>query len=217
MLMMAEPSVKCKDLTIPDKRMMRSTIGNLIRMCPKNDMKGITTSMSLVAYYNEVMQGGLIEEVYLLREMMNQCIDRSTSNESPLDLKCQFSDEQVRTSGISKEAKIVLAVIDYMINGDYRNHIVHDCSLYDFFVALYSAMKTLGYWERTREDFNRMMKRMFNLGVNVGSMNRYFQRNSENYRNWSNYSNSILEKRYKIAKDFEVCIERVKKYKSNNF
>ena len=217
MMMLAEPSVKCRDLTIPDKKMMRSTIGNLIRMCPKNDMKGITTSMSLVAYYNEVMQGGLRDEVHQLRDMMNQCIDRSTSNDSPLDLKCQFSDEQVRTSGISKEAKIVLAVIDYMINGDYRNNIAFDCDIHDFNVALYSAMKTLGYWERTREDFKRMMKRMFNISVKVGLMSRYFQRNSDNYRNWSTYSNSKLENRYKIAKDFEVCIERVKKYKSNNF
>ena len=132
-------------------------------------------------------------------------------------MKCQFSDEQVRTSGISKEAKIVLAVIDYMINGDYRNNIAFDCDIHDFNVALYSAMKTLGYWERTREDFKRMMKRMFNISVKVGLMSRYFQRNSDNYRNWSNYSNSKLENRYKIAEDFEVCIERVKKYKSNNF
>ena len=62
-----------------------------------------------------------------------------------------------------------------------------------------------------------MMKRLFNISVKVGLMSRYFQRNSDNYRNWSNYSNSKLENRYKIAEDFEVCIERVKKYKSNNF
>lgn len=216
MMMLAEPSVKCTDLTIPDKRILRTTIGNLIKMCPKNDMKGITTSMSLVAYYNEVMKGGLREEVYQLSNMMNKCLERSMRKESPLDLKCPFSEEQVRTSGISKEAKIVLAVIDYMINGDYRNHISFDCDVHDFNVAIFSAMKTLGYWERTREEFGRMMKGLFDINVKVGLISRYFQRNSDNYRNWSDYSNSKLEKRYKIAENFEKCIERVKEFKSNN-
>ena len=217
MLMVAEPSVKCKDLTIPDKTMLRTTIGNLIRMCPKNDMKGITTSLSLVAYYNEVMKGGLREEVYQLRDMMNLYIEKSTNNDSPLDLKCQFSDEQVRTSGLSKEAKIVLAVIDYMINGDYRNHLLFNCDIHDFNVALYSAMSTLGYWEGTREDYGRMMKRLFGINVKVGLMSRYLQRNSDNFRNWSNYSTSIMKNRYKIATDFEETIGRVKAFKSHNY
>lgn len=217
MLMVAEPSVKCTDLTIPDKTMLRTTIGNLIKMCPKNDMKIITTSMSLVAYYNEVMKGGLREEIYQLHNMMKQCIEKSMNKESALDLKCPFSDEQVRTSGISKEAKIVLAVIDYMINGEYRDHLQFDCDIHDFNVALYSAMSTLGYWEGTREDYGRMMKRLFGINVKVGLMSRYLQRNSDNFRNWSNYSTSIMENRYKIATDFEETIRRVKAFKSHNY
>ena len=217
MLMVAEPCVRCRDMAVFDKRTMRSTISNLIKMCPKNDIKGITVSMSLVAYYNEVMKGGLMDELSQINNMMNVCMNRSIMENSPLDLKCPFSDEQVKSSGISKEAKIVLAVIDYMINGEYRDHLQFDCDIHDFNVALYSAMSTLGYWEGTREDYARMMKRLFGINVKVGLMSRYLQRNSDNFRNWSNYSTSIMEKRYKIATDFEESIGRVKAFKSHNY
>ena len=213
--LVAEPMEDKKELALPRIRSMKRTISDIIDICP-NDLLGISATMNLVIYYNNVTNGKLKEEVEMIRMMMNNQSGATAWLSANKDIECRFSEEQVRTSGVKGEAKIVLATIDYMLNGKYRKENMGYCKFDDFAIGVYAAMSHEGYWNGTRENFANMMKRLFDADVKMGMVSRWIQRNSDNYRQWQGESNSIAGRRRIIACDFCRLIKELKELKVRN-
>lgn len=172
------------------------------------DAQGIVATLNLVMYYNTISKGRfnrIIEFLrYRLNEIQNGEFDTSNIN-SP------FSEEQVRKSGISKEAKIVLAVMNYMFNGNFRQRFGFNCSSDDFSVAIYSVLYVEGYWNKSRVDFINMIGKFFGYKINLANMNKFLERNGIDYRNWKKIK--VQEVRKEIAEKFSEMILEVKKQK----
>ena len=172
------------------------------------DAQGIVATLNLVMYYNTISKGRfnrIIEFLrYRLNEIQNGEFDTSNIN-SP------FSEEQVRKSGISKEAKIVLAVINYMFNGNFRQRFGFNCSSDDFSTAIYSVLYVEGYWNKSRVDFINMIGKFFGYKINLANMNKFLERNGIDYRNWKKIK--VQEVRKEIAEKFSETILEVKKQK----
>ena len=172
----------------------------IVEICPM-DAQGIVATLNLVMYYDTISKGKFNRIIEFLRYRLNEIQNGEfdTSN-----IKCPFSEEQVRKSGISKEAKIVLAVMNYMFNGNFRQRFGISCSSDDFSVAIYSVLYVEGYWQNTREDFSSMMKNLFNIDIKLGTMSRWLQRCGADYRKWEKTNKA--QQRKGIAKKMLVLL-----------
>ena len=168
----------------------------------------IVVILNMVTYYDIISKGKFKREIEILNYKLNE-IQNGEFNLS--NIKCPFSEEQVRKSGISKEAKIVLAVMNYMFNGNFRQRFGFNCSSDDFSVAIYSVLVIEKYWQNTREDFASMMKNLFNIDIKLGTMSRWLQRCGADYRKWEKTNKA--QQRKGIAKKFSEMILEVKKQK----
>ena len=95
---------------------LERSVSCLVELCPMNEM-GVVATLNLVTYYNIIHGGKLRNAVDFMKDRLNEL---HSKNIKYSDIECHFTNEQVRKSGISKEAEIVLAVIDYMLNGNFR-------------------------------------------------------------------------------------------------
>lgn len=213
-MMVADTLARCNSLTLRQTATLKKGISCLLEICP-DEILGITNTMTIVAYYNEVTNGGLRNEVEILKGKLCDNLNNKSKLCFNPDMECPFDEKQVRESGVSKEARIVLAVMNYMINGDYRIKTRCDCNFDDFAVAMYAVMIGGKYWTRTRQDFADMMKRLFNKDIKFASFCRWIERNSIDFWQWKTKNKG--ERRKKIAEDFLGYIEEVKKHKSSHF
>ena len=200
-----EPSqdkIKSTDLVKMEKH-----LSYFIERCQMNKME-IVVILNMVTYYDTISRGKFEREIEILNYKLNE-MQKGEINLS--NIKCPFSEEQVRKSGISKEAKIVLAVINYMFNGNFRQRFGFNCSSDDFSVAIYSVLVIEKYWQNTREDFASMMKNLFNIDIKLGTMSRWLQRCGADYRKWEKTNKA--QQRKEIAEKFSKMILEVKKQK----
>lgn len=203
--LVAEPSqdkIKSTDLVKMEKH-----LSYFIERCQMDKME-IVVILNMVTYYDIISKGKFKREIEILSYKLNEILNGEfiLSN-----IKCPFSEEQVRKSGISKEAKIVLAVMNYMFNGNFRQRFGFNCSSDDFSVAIYSVLVIEKYWQNTREDFASMMKNLFNIDIKLGTMSRWLQRCGADYRKWEKTNKA--QQRKGIAKKFSEMILEVKKQK----
>ena len=205
--LVAEPSQDFFNLKSTDVVKLEKNLSCIVEICPK-DMQGIVATLNLITYYNTISKGKFNRIIEFLRYRLNE-IQNGEFNLS--NINCPFSEEQVRKSGISKEAKIVLAVINYMFNGNFRQRFGFNCSSDDFSVAIYSVLVIEKYWQNTREDFASMMKNLFNIDIKLGTMSRWLQRCGADYRKWEKTNKA--QQRKGIAKKFSEMILEVKKQK----
>ena len=172
------------------------------------DAQGIVATLNLVMYYNTISKGRfnrIIEFLrYRLNEIQNGEFDTSNIN-SP------FSEEQVRKSGISKEAKIALTVMNYMFNGDFRQNYKTDGTAQDCSIAIFSVLYVEGYWNKSRADFINMIWKLFGFNINSTNMNKFLERNGNDYRNWKKIK--VQGVRKEIAEKFSEMILELKKQK----
>ena len=206
-LLVAEPSQDFFNLKSTDLVKMEKHLSYFIERCQMDKME-IVVILNMVTYYDIISRGKFKREIEILNYKLNE-IQNGEFNLS--NIKCPFSEEQVRKSGISKEAKIVLAVINYMFNGNFRQRFGFNCSSDDFSVAIYSVLYVEGYWQKTREDFASMMKNLFNIDIKLGTMSRWLQRCGADYRKWEKTNKAQLRK--VIAEKFSEMILEVKKQK----
>ena len=214
-IMVAEPLQGCRALALPNVKSIKRAISEIIEICPQ-EVLGMTATMGLVAYYDTVTNGGLKDEMKFMRSMMEGCLDRNAKSYSYNGMECPFDEEQVRASGVSKEAKIVLAVMNYFLNGDYEMRDGNGYKFDDFAVAIYAVMRHEDYWTGTRDGFARMMKRLFDVNVKVGMMSRWIQRHGCDFSKWIGDTYCIEGKRKRIACDFIEMIRSVKAEKLRN-
>ena len=200
-----EPSqdkIKSTDLVKMEKH-----LSYFIERCQMDKME-IVVILNMVTYYDFISRGKFKREIEILNYKLNE-IQNGELNLS--NIKCPFSEEQVRKSGISKEAKIVLAVINYMFNGNFRQRFGFNCSSDDFSVAIYSVLYVEGYWNKSRVDFINMIGKFFGYKINLANMNKFLERNGIDYRNWKKIK--VQGVRKEIAEKFSKMILKVKKQK----
>ena len=186
-------------------------IRRIIDICPKETWF-VVAMMNLVSYYNTVTNNRLKHEYDTLSKIF---IKMGTEESLYPDVECPFSEEQVKKSGISKEAKIVLAVMNYMFNGDFRQKYKTEGTALDFSVAMFSVLYVEGYWEKHyRDDFVKMMNEFFDVNIKIKSMNKWIERTDIDYRNWEKSNKQKIRK--DIAEKFLEMIKEVKKRKINN-
>ena len=194
---------------------LERSVSCLVELCPMNEM-GVVATLNLVTYYNIIHGGKLRNAVDFMKDRLNEL---HSKNIKYSDIECHFTNEQVRKSGISKEAEIVLAVIDYMLNGNFRQTYEYryfsypNCSADDFFVSIYSILYLEKYWEKTREEYGQMMKEFFEVNVKIGNMNKWLQRYGYKFAEWDKTEKARMRRR--LAETFLSLINEVKKAKLN--
>lgn len=213
-MMVAEPLTVYNRLPKHDIVPLKKAINFLVRVCPDEEI-GISCTQTLVTYYNTVTEGELRDEVNRLNEKMFDKLNKKSTMYFNLDMECPFDEQQVKESGIEKVPKIVLAVMNYMLNGEYRIKGHRDWKFDDFAVAMYAVMSEESYWTKKRTDYKDMMYRLFNQNVKIGMLNKWIENHGTDYTIWEKRNKG--EVRYKIAYDFLDLISRIKRYKSTHF
>lgn len=185
-------------------------IRRIVDICPK-ETGFVVAMMNLVSYYNTVTNNRLKREYDTLSKIF---IKMGTEESLYPDVECPFSEDQVKKSGISKEAKIVLAVMNYMFNGDFRQKYKTKCTALDFTVAMFSVLYVEGYWEKTRTEYKKMIKELFGYDVNLTNMNKFLERNGNDYKNWM--IKKVQGLRREVAEKFSDMIKEIKEKKLKN-
>lgn len=196
--------------------LMKYTVRNVMDLC-ENDVQCITSTMSLVTYYNTVSNGLFKQELMMLNNMQNKLLRGDDGTEEELDLKCRFDNEQVKRSGITTKPKIVLAVMDYMLRGTYRLKGMGKDRINDMAIAFYAVL-TLNdeFWKGTKQEYADMMKDLFGVDVKVKTMSKWIERNGVDYARWGNRT-AVSKKRSELADDFRDKIDKVSMYKMRKY
>lgn len=193
-------------------QVMKVAVRAVVNAC-LNDPQCISTTLSLITYYNTVSNGLYNKELITLSERYNNLLKQDFGSEDSLDLVCKFDDEQVRRSGIMKKPKIVLSVMEYMLNGKYR---LEDCgrvTFNDMAVAFYAVLTYNDkFWKGTKQQYADMMQDLFDVDVKVKTMSRWIERNGTDYLRWGGRTRAS-SKRSRLAEDFENLIKKVSMYK----
>ena len=199
-----------------DIPLMKRAVRNVLDLCV-NDIRCMTSTLNIISYYNEVSNGMFIKEMMAVSEMIRSKTRGDVGVKDCLDLECRFAEEQVKRTKITKMPKIVLAVMDYMLNGEYRLKYEGRISFNDMAVAFYSVMSNNDrYWKGTKQQFADMMKDLFEVEVNVKTMSRWIERNGDDFTKWIGRT-EVSSKRSRIAEDFQDMIFKVSSHKVMNF
>lgn len=208
--------------SIPDRYkqtdipLMKRTVRNVLDLCV-NDIRGMTSTLNIISYYNEVSNGMFVKEMMAVSDMISYKTRGDLGVTDYLNIECRFDEEQVKRSRITKMPKIVLAVMDYMINGKYRLKYKGAVSFYDMAVAFYAVMSNNDrYWKDTKQQFADMMKDLFEVEVNIKTMSRWIERNGDDFTKWIGRT-EVSSKRSRLAEDFQDMIMKVSTYKVMNF
>ena len=208
--------------SIPDRYkqtdipLMKRTVRNVLDLCV-NDIRCMTSTLNIISYYNEVSNGMFVKEMMAVSDMISYKTRGDVGVTDYLNIECRFDEEQVKRSRITKMPKIVLAVMDYMINGKYRLKYKGTVSFNDMAVALYAVMSNNDrYWKDTKQQFADMMKDLFEVDVNIKTMSRWIERNGDDFTKWIGRT-EVSSKRSRLAEDFQDMIMKVSTYKVMNF
>ena len=176
--------------SIPDRYkqtdipLMKRTVRNVLDLCV-NDIRCMTSTLNIISYYNEVSNGMCVKEMMAVSDMISYKTRGDVGVTDYLNIECRFDEEQVKRSRITKMPKIVLAVMDYMINGKYRLKYKGVVSFNDMAVAFYAVMSNNDrYWKDTKQQFADMMKDLFEVEVNIKTMSRWIERNGDDFTKW---------------------------------
>lgn len=208
--------------SIPDRYkqtdipLMKRTVRNVLDLCV-NDIRCMTSTLNIISYYNEVSNGMFVKEMMAVSDMISYKTRGDVGVTDYLNIECRFDEEQVKRSRITKMPKIVLAVMDYMINGKYRLKYKGVVSFNDMAVAFYAVMSNNDrYWKDTKQQFADMMKDLFEVEVNIKTMSRWIERNGDDFTKWIGRT-EVSSKRSRLAEDFQDMIMKVSTYKVMNF
>ena len=208
--------------SIPDRYkqtdipLMKRTVRNVLDLCV-NDIRCMTSTLNIISYYNEVSNGMFVKEMMAVSDMISYKTRGDVGVTDYLNIECRFDEEQVKRSRITKMPKIVLAVMDYMINGKYRLKYKGVVSFNDMAVAFYAVMSNNDrYWKDTKQQFADMMKDLFEVEVNIKTMSRWIERNGDDFTKWIGRT-EVSSKRSRLAEDFQDMIMKVTTYKVMNF
>lgn len=208
--------------SIPDRYkqtdipLMKRTVRNVLDLCV-NDIRCMTSTLNIISYYNEVSNGMFVKEMMAVSDMISYKTRGDVGVTDYLNIECRFDEEQVKRSRITKMPKIVLAVMDYMINGKYRLKYKGTVSFNDMAVAFYAVMSNNDrYWKDTKQQFADMMKDLFEVEVNIKTMSRWIERNGDDFTKWIGRT-EVSSKRSRLAEDFQDMIMKVSTYNVMNF
>ena len=208
--------------SIPDRYkqtdipLMKRVVSNVLDLCV-NDIRCMTSTLNIISYYNEVSNGMFVKEMMAVSDMISYKTRGDVGVTDYLNIECRFDEEQVKRSRITKMPKIVLAVMDYMINGKYRLKYKGQVSFDDMAVAFYAVMSNNDrYWKDTKQQFADMMKDLFEVEVNIKTMSRWIERNGDDFTKWIGRT-EVSSKRSRLAEDFQDMIMKVSTYKVMNF
>ena len=191
-------------------RWLKETARRTVELCD-GSLQGIASAMSLIAYYNVVADGAMINELEKLNGMMARKLSETKNDEKGLDLECRFDEEQVRKSGIVQTPKIVLAAMDHMLRSCSRS----DAAADDYAIAMYAVLSSSDNYEGSRADFVRMVTSYFGVEVSYDALQRWISRNGIDFDVWGTKTAKAC-KRQALADDFKKLIEKVRAYKSIN-
>ena len=198
---------------VPDFMTAHKFANKAIEICPY-DNEGMTVTMLMLQYYNKKYDGRLEAEIEIIKARMRGLWDEESQDRC--DIKCPFDDAQVESSGILKEAKIVLAVMNDMLKGEYRSKNSSKCSDIDFAIAMFAILTIGEYWKKERKEYTEMLKRLFDMEVKPDTVGKWLRENGTNYEEWYKADDGkevISARRKKIATDFAEMIDKVKTYK----
>lgn len=208
--------------SIPDRYkqtdipLMKRTVRNVLDLCV-NDIRCMTSTLNIISYYNEVSNGMFVKEMMAVSDMISYKTRGDLGVTDYLNIECRFDEEQVKRSRITKMPKIVLAVMDYMINGKYRLKYKGAVSFNDMAVAFYAVMSNNDrYWKDTKQQFADMMKDLFEVEVKVKTMSRWIERNGEDFTRWGGRT-VVSSKRSRLAEEFQDMIYKVSSHKVMNY
>ena len=198
---------------VPDFMSAHAFVNKAIEICP-DDEEGMTVTMLLLQYYNKRHNGRLEVEIETMKAKI-----RGLWNKEPkdrCDITCPFDEAQIKSSGISKEAKIVLAVMNDMFKGEHMNKNGSYSNNIDYAIAMFAVLMIRGYWKKQRKEYSEMMKQLFDVDVKTDTIGKWIRQYSTNYEEWYNGNDGkevISARRKKIATDFAEMIDKVKTYK----
>ena len=198
---------------VPDFMTARKFANKAIEICPY-DNEGMTITMLMLQYYNKKYDGRLEAEIEIIKARMRGLWDEEPQDRC--DIKCPFDDSQVKSSGILKEARIVLAVMNDMLKGEYRSKNDRKSSDIDFATAMLAILTIGEYWKKERKEYTEMLKRLFDMEVKPDTVGKWLRENGTNYEEWYKADDGkevISARRKKIATDFAEMIDKVKTYK----
>lgn len=213
-MMVAEPLTVCNEPPVYDLVSLKKNLNYFIRICP-NDELGISCTQTIVTYYNNVTEGLLMDEVKKMTVKMSDKLKKKSKMYFNLDMECPFDEDQVKESGIDKEAKIVLAVMHYMLKGEYRIKERRNWEFDDFAISMYAVLSYESYWTKKRTDYKDMMYSLFNENVKIGMLNKWIENRGTDYNGWEKRNKGKV--RYIIANDFSNYIKEIKQYKLTHF
>ena len=185
------------DSIITDIETVKKVINGMIAICP-NEMQGLCLTRSLITYYYEKNPDKLGSYIRLVEAKMMATLNNKPKNR--FDLKCLFNDIQVKSSGILKEAKIILAIMHAMLKED--NIKKSKVSYLDCAIGLLAVLKKGKYWEKKTSTFTYMLRDLFNVDVNKGSVNAWFRRHGNDYTQW----NHDISRGENIETEIEISI-----------
>ena len=191
-------------------RWLKETARRTVELCD-GSLQGIASAMSLIAYYNVVADGAMINELEKLNGMMTRKLSETKNDEKGLDLECRFDEEQVRKSGIVQTPKIVLAAMDHMLRSCSRS----DAAADDYAIAMYAVLSSSDNYEGSRADFVKMVRSYFKVELSYDALQRWISRNGIDFDVWGTKTAKAC-KRQALADDFKKLIEKVRAYKSIN-
>lgn len=191
-------------------RWLKETARRTVELCD-GSLQGIASAMSLIAYYNVVADGAMINELEKLNGMMARKLSETKNDDDGLDLECRFDEEQVRKSGIVQTPKIVLAVMDKMLRSCSRS----DAAADDYAIAMYAVLSFSDNYEGSRADFVKMVRSYFKVELSYDALKRWITRNSVCFKGWNEQTAKAI-KRKALAYDFQELIDEVRAYKSKN-
>ena len=191
-------------------RWLKETARRTVELCD-GSLQGIASAMSLIAYYNVVADGAMINELEKLNGMMARKLSETKNDDDGLDLECRFDEEQVRKSGIVQTPKIVLAVMDHMLRSGSRS----DAAADDYAIAMYAVLSSSDNYEGSREDFVKMVRSYFKVELSYDALQRWISRNGVDFEVWGTKTAKAC-KRQALADDFQKLIKKVRAYKSIN-
>ena len=198
---------------VPDFMSAHAFVNKAIEICP-DDEEGMTVTMLLLQYYNKRHNGRLEVEIETMKAKI-----RGLWNKEPkdrCDISCPFDDAQVKSSGISKEAKIVLAVMNDMFKGEHMNKNGSYSNNIDYAIAMFAVLSFYGYWKNQRKEYCEMLKQMFGVDVKADTIGKWIRQYGDNYEEWYKGDDGKEVKaarRKRIAQNFAERIDKVKTYK----
>lgn len=209
-----EQETEFSESNITDIETKKRIINDMIDMCP-DEMQGLCLTRNLINYYYEKDPEKLGTYIKIVEARMMATLNKKPKNR--FDLKCPFSDVQIKLSGILKEAKVVLAVMHAILK---ENNLKKNKDTYiDCAIGLFAVLKQGKYWKKTTSAFTDMLRDLFDLDVNKGTVNKWINRHGSDYTQWHHdlsREENIEARRHRIASDFKKTIDDVKAYKLEN-